>query len=277
MVSVVIPAYNRESSIKKAIESVLNQSYEDIEVIIVDDGSKDNTRQIVNSIDDKRLKYFYQDNAGACAARNKGISLACGEYIAFHDSDDIWHKSKLEKQMNALLKNNADIVFCKLIKYHLNGDSEIFGNSYKEGFLNPVSNLLGIGTQTLLAKRKVFDNCIFDEEFQRFQEFELLLRLSKNYSIYCVDEGLVDYFVGNDSISSSADKLYNACELLLVKHPEILSYPVMKRKFSGFLLQGAKTQRRNNKQFMKYIRLSAKYDTNIKWFMKSVSILLGIE
>lgn len=116
-----MPAYNRENIIKEAINSVLGQTYEDIELIVVDDGSTDQTSKVVREIEDPRLKYFYQENAGACAARNKGVELSQGELVAFHDSDDIWHQDKLEKQIKVMETSGADLVFCKLVKYYANG------------------------------------------------------------------------------------------------------------------------------------------------------------
>ena len=94
MVSIIIPTYNRADKLKAAIMSVLNQTYCDLELIIVDDGSTDDTKNVVANIDDNRLRYVYQKNAGACVARNNGIEEAHGDYIAFHDSDDVWHLDK---------------------------------------------------------------------------------------------------------------------------------------------------------------------------------------
>ena len=105
MISVIIPVYNREKTVKKAIDSVLAQTWKDMEIIVIDDGSTDKSAEVIKSIKDARIKYIYQKNAGACAARNHGLDLATGDIIAFHDSDDVWHKDKLEKQ---LLRNSND-------------------------------------------------------------------------------------------------------------------------------------------------------------------------
>ena len=122
-VSVIIPTYNREATLKRAVESVLNQTYTDFELIIVDDGSTDNTRQLVENIHDDRITYYYvKINSGAAAARNYGIERAEGEYIAFQDSDDYWHSDKLEKQMK-VMESNPDIGFVyHIIKYNLKDD-----------------------------------------------------------------------------------------------------------------------------------------------------------
>ena len=121
MISVVIPTYNRGHVIRKSIESVLNQSFDDIEVIVVDDGSTDDTKLVVHNINDDRVRYIYQHNAGACAARNTGIDCAGGDYIAFQDSDDIWHSEKLERQYQKIISVDADVVLCKLNKIFEDG------------------------------------------------------------------------------------------------------------------------------------------------------------
>lgn len=98
-VSVVIPTYNRAHLVGRAIQSVLNQTYQDFEIIVVDDGSTDNTEEVVKSFNDPRIRYIRHDqNRGGSAARNTGIKMARGEYIAFQDSDDEWLPEKLESR-----------------------------------------------------------------------------------------------------------------------------------------------------------------------------------
>lgn len=278
MVSVIIPSYNRADKILPAVESVLNQTYTDLELIIVDDGSGDNTKEVIESINDSRIRYVYQENAGACAARNNGINQAKGEYIAFHDSDDIWHKDKLEKQMDALLKNDADIVCCKLIKIYSDGKTEFKPSKLRQGFMKPVTNLFGIGTQTIVAKRKVFDEFRFDTEFPCFQECELLYRAAKKFSLYCLDEGLVDYFVGNDSISSNHTKKYYACKLFLQKHPELIKeYPLMAKRMSDNLFTAAVyAKKTGEKDIKKYTRLAVKCNKTPKTMLKSLALSFGL-
>ncbi len=105
LISVVIPTYNRAHIISKSIESVLNQTYGNIELIIVDDGSTDDTVKTLRNIKDKRLKIVQlEKNSGMCAARNAGTKVSKGKYIAIHDSDDIWDLEKLEKQYKFMKK-----------------------------------------------------------------------------------------------------------------------------------------------------------------------------
>lgn len=279
MISVIMPAYNRENVIAESINSVLNQSYSDLELIIVDDGSTDNTKDIVQSIRDDRIKYYYQENAGACVARNYGIDLAKGEYIAFHDSDDIWHADKLEKQIEVFrLHKEVDLVFCKLQRIKNHRIDAIIPASSKNGVLNPIIDLFGIGTQTLIAKRTVFLEHRFDVDMPRFQEFELLLRISKNNVIYCLDEGLVDYYIGEDSISSNPKKLLNACEMILKKHPGFSKeYPVMASIMSGKLQREAlQLCGKGDNSYINYYRCAYNCNRSKKIIIKMILGKIGL-
>ncbi len=112
-ISVVIPSYNRATLIGRAIESVLQQTYSNIEIIVVDDASTDETESVVKRIKNDKLHYIkLKKNGGACKARNVGIRASKGEYIAFLDSDDIWNTDKLEKQMKILQEKKAKVVAC---------------------------------------------------------------------------------------------------------------------------------------------------------------------
>ena len=104
LVSVVMPAYNSEKYIAESIESVLNQTFKNFEIIVVDDGSTDNTRKIISDYKDNRIRYYYQENLGSGAARNLGLSNSRGNWIAFLDSDDLWNPVKLEEQLKCCYK-----------------------------------------------------------------------------------------------------------------------------------------------------------------------------
>ena len=112
-VSIILPTYNRAHTLRKAVDSILNQTYKDFELIVVDDGSTDDTYNLIKSINDYRIVYVkHEKNKGAAAARNTGIKLAKGKYIAFQDSDDEWYSHKLEKQMEIIENNKLiDIVY----------------------------------------------------------------------------------------------------------------------------------------------------------------------
>jgi glycosyltransferase involved in cell wall biosynthesis len=105
LISVIIPVYNGEKTIKETIEAVLNQTFSDFELIVINDGSQDSTLDIVSSIQEARIKVFSYPNAGQAISRNRGLSHACGEFIAFLDADDLWTPDKLEAQLKALQAN----------------------------------------------------------------------------------------------------------------------------------------------------------------------------
>lgn len=222
LVSVIIPTYNRSARILLSVKSVLNQTYSNIELIVVDDGSTDDTVQKLNKIHDDRLIVLQQTNQGACAARNLGIEHARGKYIAFNDSDDTWKKIKLEEQMEKLHEKNADLVFCKLIM-HKEKQMDVVPHDFNEGYLSPNSNVIGISTQTIMGKADIFKKNKFDIEMPRLQDAELMIRLISKYKIYCIDEGLVNYGIWQDSISNNPIKLNQAVNLILKKYPKLFS------------------------------------------------------
>jgi len=107
-VSVIIPAYNRANIVRETVDSVLRQTYAQFEVIVVDDGSTDNTREVLATYRDPRVRYFYKTNGGLSSARNFGLSAATGEYIAFLDSDDVWRPWKLSAQVE-IFRRHSDV------------------------------------------------------------------------------------------------------------------------------------------------------------------------
>ena len=221
MVSVIIPTYNRASILEKSIRSVLDQTYTDLELIIVDDGSVDNTESIVKSINDKRIRYCYQENSGACAARNKGIDLAQGEYIAFNDSDDVWHPDKMSRQIQIMDETGADIVICQIRRCNDGDGNLVLPRLNSSGFLEYHDLMVGISTQTFFMKREVVEKVRFDNKAPRLQDLEWLLRAAKEYTIYGLKEVLVDVYFSADSITMSSKKLVEGIELIDKKNPRL--------------------------------------------------------
>lgn len=278
LVSVIIPTYNRAHCIKRSIDSVLSQTYSNVEVIIVDDCSTDDTKTIVSSYTDQRIRYVKLDkNSGACAARNKGIDIALGEFVAFQDSDDVWHQDKLEKQLNIFKNNIVDVVVCKLLV-----DEEILKpQKLPEGRLDLRSGLFEIGTQTIVARKEVFDEFKFDIMMPRFQEFEWLLRVIKKHTIYCIDTGLVDYHFGKDSIGTNNHTLYEATLRILSLYKNFHKiYPVSAQQLSNYLLRVANLMRKEKRPSKKdFIKLAweccPSLETCMRWFLVRLG-LLGI-
>ncbi len=119
-ISIIVPMYNSEKHIKKCLESILNQTYEDFELLLINDGSTDITESIIKKYDDDRIKYYKNENQGIGKARNYGIEKSKGEYIVFIDSDDYVEKTMLEKLINKIESDKLDIVICDYYRKNKN-------------------------------------------------------------------------------------------------------------------------------------------------------------
>lgn len=222
-VSVIIPTYNREKTLLRAINSVLNQTHKDIELIIVDDNSNDGTERLINNIKDCRIKYIkHNRNLGGSAARNTGILSATGEYIAFQDSDDEWLPNKLSEQLACLKTNNVDVVFCAYSRI-IEQDEEIIPNLEIEINGDCIHNSLlwknFIGTPTVLLKSECFnENLLFDSNLPRYQDWDLWLRLSSKYKFKFLRKSLVRAYIQNDSISKNSEAAVVSYEMILKKN-----------------------------------------------------------
>jgi glycosyltransferase involved in cell wall biosynthesis len=225
-VSVILPTYNRAHLISRAIKSVLDQTYQNLELIVVDDGSTDDTKYVVKSVDDERIKYVkHEQNKGANAARNTGIRTAKNDYIAFQDSDDQWFPEKLEKQMKIFdrLSPKVGVVYTGYWRIRNNTkEYSPFSVAQKDGNLSRV--LLGkncVPTSTSVVRKACFEKIgVFDEQLPRLQEWELWIRISKHYDFKCVDEPLVNAYECADSLTKNEKAHILARELILRKHFE---------------------------------------------------------
>lgn len=223
-VSVVIPSYNRASQIESCISNLLNQSFEDFEIVVVDDGSTDNTEAVVNNVPDQRIVYIKCiENKGACHARNVGVKYAKGNYIAFQDSDDWWEADKLQKQLKYLKETNVDMVICKLKRHR-----KVRNRFFPDGCLNYIGLEQILyknygSTQTFFVKKSCFDNELihFDETMPRYQDWDFLINfISHGYSVALLNEVLVSQHVGNNTISSSHGKGADALKIILSKYKD---------------------------------------------------------
>ena len=135
MISIIIPIYNVEKYLEKCLDSILNQTYKNLEIILIDDGSTDNSPNICNSYceKDKRIKIIHKNNEGVSSARNKGIELSKGKYIVFIDSDDYVSNEHIEVLYDCIISNNVDLVISNLID--ISEDGIILNNEEKESFL----------------------------------------------------------------------------------------------------------------------------------------------
>ena len=267
LISVIIPTYNRGNTVVRSINSVLNQTYKNLELIIVDDGSTDNTKELINNIKDFRLKYYrFKKNKGACAARNYGISVAKGDYIAFQDSDDVWLPNKLDTQLLNIKKKKSMVDFCSYIRL-MDGKKKKMPSFIKIlrfrifGIKNELLFGNFISTQLLLFNRKCIENFEFDQNLSRFQDWDLMLRISNHYKISFTKKILVKTYVQNDSITKSTRKLVESVNIMLEKKYNEKDYKIHSTLYS--ILASNDT---NNKKDL-YI-LSLKKYFRIKNFIK---------
>lgn len=181
--SIIIPTYNRAQLITKAIESVLLQTFSDWELIIVDDGSTDNTKDIIEKYfqQEKRIKYLYQQNSERSAARNNGIKNSFGTYICFLDSDDYYLPDRLEKLHSEIVRNNDSAAF-----YYtgivFNVADKFFEKPELKNEFSEICDFIAlafIGTPQVCIHRSILTQNIFDPEFRIGEDMELWLRISK--------------------------------------------------------------------------------------------------
>jgi glycosyltransferase involved in cell wall biosynthesis len=201
-VSVVLPTYNRADTLLRSVHSVLEQTYRDIELIIVDDGSTDHTAAIVHELKDTRLRYVrLASNRGQSVARNTGISESQGILIAFQDSDDTWQRDKLAQQVS-VLDADPDIagVYCDLLRIPRTGKPFVIEapNLVRGAIFDRRPSLYqsyAIGIQSCVLRKEVLERrgC-FREGMRCFEDLELLLRLSKWHHLRRIPMPLVNYY-----------------------------------------------------------------------------------
>jgi glycosyltransferase involved in cell wall biosynthesis len=217
LVSVIIPTYNSADFLMEAIESVLDQTWGDFEIIVVDDGSTDGTPERVRRYDDK-VRYFYKKNGGPSSARNMGVKQARGGYVAFLDSDDVWEPEKLRVQMHVVSEHPENKLVCT--------DSALMGRrGTREGKLK--RDLMGnlfpilysnsfIRTSTVVMAKACFQTVgFFDERYRSAEDYDLWLRVAKRYPIAYIKQPLVRYRKHEDNVSLDKITLrHNALNVL---------------------------------------------------------------
>ncbi len=212
-VSVILPTYNRASELGKAMQSVLDQTYENLELIVVSDGSTDETEQVVRDFSDARVRLVQSEkNGGLAYARNMGIREARYDLLAFHDDDDLWKPEKLENQVRELLQSDLSTGFCYCEMSYIMLDGKTvhivprreISDVRKRGYLYP--ELLRrnfIGGPTLLVRKECLEEVgLFDETLAIFEDWDMVLRLSKCYDAAFVAEPLYDYFEHEKSLTT---------------------------------------------------------------------------
>ncbi len=212
LISVIIPVFNGQNTIKKTIESVLNQTWKDYELIIINDGSTDSTEEIISSISDSRIKVFNYPNAGPAVTRNRGIAIASGKYISFIDADDLWTPDKLEKQLQKLEENPQAKIAYSWTDYIDEFDNFLYpgshitanGNVYKQLLLN---NFLENGSNPLIDRQVLIEAGGFDESLFAAEDLDLWFKLAIKYEFVAVPYPQILYRVSTNSLSSNFERM----------------------------------------------------------------------
>ncbi|BCL37653.1 glycosyltransferase family 2 protein [Nostoc sp. MS1] len=247
LVSVIIPAYNAEKFIGRTLQSVLSQTYRNIEVLVVDDGSQDKTAEIVASMAriDNRVRLLKQSNQGVAIARNLAINNSLGEYIAPIDADDIWYAQKIEKQVQCLENADSSVGFVYAWTALIDEDDNIIGkyNSWYYSHIHSVegdvykhllyTNFIGNASVPLI-RRVCFDQVggfnseLKKQNAQGCEDWDIYLRIAEYYQFSVVREFLVGYRQVSGSMSRSYISMAKSYDLMMLdfrrKHPEMPTY-----------------------------------------------------
>jgi len=224
-VSVIIPSYNRAHIILNCLKSIISQTFANLEIIVVDDGSKDNTGDIISNCKDSRIIYLKHDkNQGLPSARNTGIKASTGDILAFLDTDDVWLPKKIEETVKVFGESDKDtgVVYAASIRYR-NGKKEYLPPAYiypKEG---DIFNRLLLGNFipaiSASVKRECFNEVgIFDPSLPSLEDWEMWIRLAKKYKFRFIKQPLQIIYYTKDSLTANVDNFLRSEKLILQKH-----------------------------------------------------------
>ena len=200
-VSVILPTYNRAELLPRSIQTVLGQTYRDLELIVVDDGSEDDTASVMRGFSDERIRYLrLSRNLGVSAAQNAGLAEARGAFLAFQGSDDEWHPTKLERQRRALESHpEATVAYSDM--YRVCADGRILylrsPTIVRGSLIDPLTRFWQtymLGMQAVLIRRERLEEVYFDERLVMFEDLDLNLRLAQHHDYFHLKEPLVNYY-----------------------------------------------------------------------------------
>lgn len=234
-ISVIIPCYNNELYIGRSIESVLSQDYPNIEVIVVDDGSTDNSKEVIHNY---AVKYIYQENRGCSYARNVGANYSTGKYLVFLDADD-W---LLDNALNinvAYLMENEEAAFVAGSYQFFYQSRNVFDDRLISLHKDPYLGLLNINfigmIATVMFRKNIFDDFKFNDKLKVCEDYDLFLRICRNYEVICHQELIAVYRIYGDNTSSNIPRMLNGCLKVLNNQESFLKSDLEKKYFTeGF-------------------------------------------
>lgn len=286
IVSVVIPTYNRAYLLGRAIRSVLDQTYQDFELIVVDDGSSDNTGEVVATFADPRIHYLrHEKNRGAAAARNAGIEASRGDYVAFLDSDCEWLPEKLQKQIEVFgeVSSRVGVVYTDLWSIGTDGKRKYWHSSRimpEDGIVYEHligDRLTGISMPSVVIRRECFTKVgMLDEEFPRLIDRDLYIRLSKHFYFYHIAEPLLNHYGPGKAISSDDRLLIKAQSLMLEKYYHDIAKNRKSLARYQYVIGSLLCQNREMDQGRDYLLEAVRlYPLSIKYLIAAILSLFG--
>jgi len=279
LVSVVIPTYGRGHLLERAIDSVLTQTYDNIEIIVVDDNDSNSehrkhTEKVLQTyLDNDQITYLkHKKNAGGSVARNTGIKVSKGEYVALLDDDDEWFPEKLEKQIDYFesLNENVGVIYCSYVLKEYDGDKEYI--RFEKGDLTKELLMLEFdpgASSTLVFKKDILKEIgYFDENFARHQDLEILIRLCRNYLIDVCPDVLLKINGHNFPSALKSEKVQKIFFQVFKKDIDKLSSPERRYVYAKHYMQLSSMflSEKNLVQMIKYY---------IKAIWQSPSMLIG--
>lgn len=276
LVSVYIPSYNHEKYVSDSIKSVLNQTYKNIELIVIDDGSKDNSVSIIKNLADKYgFKFIHRPNKGLCATINQAINLANGKYICGCASDDVLRLDSIEKRVEFMEKNpNYAMVYGEAI-YLRDDDKQIYitKNAKKSGFIFDDlfrSNFIPAGS--VMVRKEVFESIGKYDENLKIEDYDMWLRIADKFQIGYINEILYYYRPHENQISNKTFLMYENEKQIFYKwqHKDCFKNIIKRHKLDWF----NKLAKNHKKESLKNISGAVLYNPFHKVFLKGLAKLL---
>jgi glycosyltransferase involved in cell wall biosynthesis len=224
-ISIIIPTYNRELLLRPAIQSVLNQTFQDFEIIVVDDASDVPTQELLSSFEDIRIRLIRHDhNKGEAASRNTGIVNANGEFLAFLDDDDEWLPDKLALQVDLLEKASSRVgaVYTGMVIVNLSDNKVLFQNiPTKRGDLLKdmlFENVIGTPSKVLIRRSCIQKVGLFDENLNYYVDYDFFLRFAKHFHFDYTSQPLVKYHIHEENLTKNMIIIEKGLEKLKIKY-----------------------------------------------------------